>query len=205
MDADKTLRLADAGLQPRTAARRLLGRVRTLFAREDFMTVMVALEAAEPGEVLVIDTRGSRRAVVGELFTLEAHRRGLAGIVVEGPVRDAVTLRALDFPVYARTVTPLAGTLRELQPMQQPVNCGGVTVQPGDLLVGDDDGIVVLSRIEAARVLPEAERIKARERALMARMRAGESLLALLDFESRQAGLAGHPDAGLSAGRTGEV
>lgn len=197
MDADKTLRLVGPALRPCSAARRLLGRARTLFAREDFMTVMLALEAAQPGEVLVIDTRGSRRAVLGELFTLEARRRGLAGIVVDGPVRDAVTLRDLDFPVYAREVTPLAGTIRELQPMQQPVNCGGVTVLPGDYLVGDDDGIVVLSAAEAARVLPDAERIEARERAIMARMAAGESLLSLLNLEEHRANLAAGRDSAL--------
>jgi len=196
-DADKTLRVMDAGLRPLAPGLRMTGRAFTLVCREDFLTVLAALAAAAPGDVLVIDTRGSRRAVLGELFSLEARRRGLAGIVVDGPVRDTVTLRGLDLPVYARSATPLAGTTRELQPLQVPVQCGGVTVNPGDLIHGDDDGIVVVSAEEAARVLPAAEQIEARERAVIARLAAGESLLSMLNFEEHRANLEAGRDSAL--------
>lgn len=196
-DADKSLRVMDAGLQRLNPGPKLVGPARTVVAREDFMSVMVALEAAGPGDVLVIDTRGSRRAVLGELFSLEAARRGLAGIVVDGPVRDVVTLRQLALPVYARSQTPLAGTLRELQPTQVPVSCGGVRVSPGEILLGDDDGIVVASVAELERLLPSAEAIEARERAVIARLQAGENLFAMLNFAEHRANLAAGRDSAL--------
>jgi RraA family protein len=196
-DADKGMRVMDAGLRRLNPGGKLLGPARTVVAREDFMSVMVALDEAQPGEVLVVDTRGSRRAVLGELFSLEAVRRGLAGIVVDGPVRDVVTLRQLAMPVYARSQTPLAGTLRQLQPTQVPVNCGGVQVVPGDILLGDDDGIVVASPAELAILLPAAEAIEARERAVIARIQAGENLFGMLNFAEHRANLAAGRDSAL--------
>lgn len=188
-DADKTIRVMDSGLRPLRLGLKLMGRAFTLEAREDFLTVMVALEQAQPGDVLVIDTRGSRRAVLGELFSLEAQRRGLAGIVVDGPIRDSVTLRGLDLPVYARSHTPLAGTTQKLYAVQVPVACGGVTVNPGDVLFGDDDGIVVMSPTELDQLLPTAIQIEACERQAIARMQKGESLLTMLNFDEHRANL----------------
>ena len=196
-DADKHLRVMDAGLVRLNPGRKLLGRARTVVAREDFLSVMVGLAEAVAGEVLVVDTRGSRRAVLGELFGLEAQRRGLAGIVVDGPVRDVVTLRQLEIPVYARSHTPLAGTLTLLQPTQVPVSCGGVAVAPGEILVGDDDGVVVLSDAETERLLPAAEAIEARERAAIARLTAGTSLFDLLNFREHHANLLAGRDSAL--------
>ncbi len=182
-DADKSIRIMDAGLRPLKLGHKMIGRAFTAICREDFMTVTVALSQAQPCDVLIIDTRGSRRAVLGELFSLEAQRRGLAGIVVDGPVRDTVTLRQLSIPVYARSATPLAGTVNRLFPVQVPVNCGGVTVTPGDIVFGDDDGIAVISEAELQALLPTAQAIEARERAVIARLDAGESLLTMLNFE----------------------
>lgn len=196
-DADKAVRVMDAGLRPLQPGRKLIGPAFTLTCREDFMTVMAALQTAQPGDVLVIDTRGSRRAVLGELFSLEAQRRGLAGIVVDGPVRDTVTLRTLDIPVYARSATPCAGTIKELFPLQTPVHCGGVTVNPGDIVFGDEDGIVVASPDELARLLPAAEQIEARERAVIARLAQGESLLSMLNFDEHRANIEAGRDSAL--------
>ena len=195
-DADKSIRVMDAGLRPVRFGLKLIGRAFTLHAREDFFTVMVGLAEAQPGDVLVVDTRGSTRAVLGELFTLEAQRRGLAGIVVDGPIRDIVTIRGLTIPVYARSSTPLAGTTQQLFALQIPVQCGGVTVNPGDILFGDDDGIVVVSADELARLLPTAIEIESRERTAIARIQNGESLLDMLNFAEHHANLeAARPSA----------
>ncbi|MBI2801331.1 MAG: RraA family protein [Gammaproteobacteria bacterium] len=195
-DADKGIRVMDAGLKPLRLGLKLIGRAFTVRCREDFLTVMVGLARAAPGDVLVVDTCGSRRAILGELFTYEAKRRGLAGIVVDGPVRDTVTIRTIDLPVYARGATPLAGTTQHLFEVQVPVGCGGVTVNPGDILFGDDDGIIVASSIELETLLPLAEQIEARERVAIARMQQGESLLSMLNFDEHRANLqAGRPSA----------
>lgn len=196
-DADKTVRLMDRDLRPLVPGRKMIGRARTLFCREDFLTVMVALAESEPGDVLIINTLGSQRAVLGELFSMEAQRRGLAGIVVDGLVRDTVTLRTLDIPVYARGATPLAGTISRLFATQVPMACGGVHVTPGDIVFGDDDGIIVASEAELATLLPVAEQIQARERATIARMQAGESLLSLLNFEEHRANVAAGRESSL--------
>lgn len=196
-DADKTVRLMDRGLRPLVPGRKMIGRAFTLFCREDFLTVMVALAEAQPGDVLIINTLGSERAVLGELFSMEAHRRGLAGIVVDGLVRDTVTLRTLDIPVYARGSTPLAGTITRLFPTRIPLTCGGVQVRPGDIVFGDDDGIIVVSEEELSTLLPVAEQIEARERATIARLQAGESLLSLLNFEEHRANVAAGRESAL--------
>jgi 4-hydroxy-4-methyl-2-oxoglutarate aldolase len=188
-DADKSIRIMDSGIRPLQLGRKLIGRALTAVCREDFMTVTVALAQAVPGDVLVIATLGSRRAVLGELFSLEAQRRGLAGIIVDGPVRDTVTLRQLSIPVYARSATPLAGTVNRLFPTQVPVCCGGVTVNPGDILFGDEDGVAVVSEEELRTLMPTAEAIEARERAVIARLAAGESLLTLINFDEHHRNL----------------
>lgn len=188
-DANKQVRVMDSGIRPIRLGLKLIGRAYTVRAVEDFMTVVLALADAQPGEVLVVDTAGSQRAVVGELFSYEARRRGLAGIVVDGPIRDTVTIRAIDLPVYARTCTPMAGTTQKIFERQQPVNCGGVTVNPGDILLGDDDGIIVVSEDELATLLPIAEQIEARERVAIGRVQAGESLLTMLNYAEHRTNL----------------
>jgi 4-hydroxy-4-methyl-2-oxoglutarate aldolase len=185
-DANKQLRVMDSGLRPLRLGLKMIGRAYTLRAADDFMTILVALEEAQAGDVLVIDTAGSRRAVLGELFSLEARRRGFAGIVVDGPVRDTVTIRALELPVYARTSTPVAGTTQKILETQCPVTCGGITVYPGDILFGDDDGIVVGSEAELVALLPLAEQIDARERIAIARMQAGDSLLTMVNYREHR-------------------
>jgi 4-hydroxy-4-methyl-2-oxoglutarate aldolase len=195
-DTNKAIRSCDPGLRPLKLGLKLIGRARTVSCHEDFMAVIVALDEAVPGEVLVVDTRGSRKAVAGELFSIEAQRRGLAGLVVDGPVRDSVTLRTLEFPVYARSTNPVAGTVNQLGAQQVPVNIGGVVVHPGDILYGDDDGLLVSTDAELAELLPAAEAIAARESVAIARMRAGESLLEIINFREHRAALeAGQPSA----------
>ncbi|MSR13309.1 MAG: RraA family protein [Gammaproteobacteria bacterium] len=196
-DANKQLRIMDPGIRPVRLGIKLLGRAYTVRALDDFMTIIVALAEAQAGEVLVVDTGNSQRAVVGELFSYEAQRRGLAGIVVDGPIRDTVTLRKLDLPVYARSSTPVAGTTLKLFERQQPILCGGVMVHPGDILFGDDDGIVVASEAEIAAILPAAEQIDQRERIAIARMQAGDSLHSMLNYAEHRAALEGGRDSAL--------
>ncbi|MFN8484049.1 MAG: RraA family protein [Anaerolineae bacterium] len=182
-DASKSLRVMDAGIRPLQRGRRLIGVAHTATCHEDFLTVIQALRDAAPGEALVVDTRGSLRAVAGELFSTEAQRKGLAGLIIDGPVRDTPRVRELELPVYARAITPMAGTTARLFATQTPVRCGGVTVSPGDIVFGDDDGVVVATVEELAPLIPLAEAIQAREAAILARMAAGESLLDMLNFD----------------------
>ena len=187
-DADKTIRVMDAGLRAINTGVKLLGIARTVCCHEDFLAIIRALDTSQPGDVLVVDTQGSRRAVVGELFSIEAARRGLAGIIVDGTVRDVHMLRTLALPVYARGLCPLSGTVRDLGSLQLPVTCGGVVVNPGDIVMGDDDGIIVATADALATLVPQARDIEARETEVRARMAAGRGLVSMLN-------LAGHVSA----------
>ena len=97
-DANKTIRTLDPGIRPIRSDLKLIGRARTVVCQDDFLTVLLALEEAKPGEVLVVDGRGGRCALAGELFASEAARKGLGGLVVDGAVRDIVTLHKLPVP-----------------------------------------------------------------------------------------------------------
>ncbi len=188
-DACKGLRTMDAGMRPLQRGRKLIGIAHTATCKDDFLTVIKALRDATPGEALVVDTQGSLRAVAGELFSTEAQRKGLAGLVIDGPVRDTAHVRELDLPVYARAVTPMAGTTARLFETQIPVRCGGVTVSPGDIVFGDDDGVIVAELAELAELIPLAEAIQAREATILARMEDGESLLDMLNFDEHSQAL----------------
>ncbi len=131
--------------------------------------------------MLVIDGGGGTRALAGELFATEAARRRLAGIVIDGACRDTLKLATLRLPVYARRVCPAAGTAQRLGAIQQAVSCGGVTVAPGDLVIGDRDGVVVVSEVELLALLDRAEEVQRTEEAVLRRLEQGECLLDLLN------------------------
>jgi len=145
--------------------------------------VIKGLKDAQEGEVLVIDSRGSRKALTGELFPTEAQRKGLAGIVIDGPCRDTETVRSLDIPYYARSIHCIPGTTSRLFETQIPVSCGGVVVNPGDIVFGDDDGLVVATAEEFAAVIPIAEDVQAKEQRLLEEMSKGVSLHDMLNFD----------------------
>lgn len=189
-DARKSIRVIDAAIRPVNPGHKLVGVARTVRCHEDFLTVIKALDEAQAGEVLIIDTQGSRRAVVGELFSLEAMRRGLAGIVVDGPVRDVRTLRQLELPVYARSFCPCSGTTRDLLETQEPVSCGGVVVNAGDIVVGDEDGIIVAGEAEIRALLESARETERKEAIVRERMAAGQGLISMLNFAEHAAALA---------------
>ena len=120
--------------------------------------------------------------------------KGLAGIVVDGAVRDVATIRALGLPVYARSISPAAGTVSALAAFNQPIQCGGVEIVQGDIVIGDDDGIVVLTEDELRELLPIAEEIQAKESHALARMAEGQSLFDLINLDEHVAALeAGRP------------
>src|SRR3954451_16226578 len=160
-DADKTLPVVDPAVRAMIPGIRMAGPAFPVLAEEDHLPVLSAVAEAAPGDVLVIATNGGSRAVFGELFATEAHRRGLAAIVADGLCRDLRGLRQIGLPVFARGTTPRAGTAVSRAPSGATIAFGGVEVAPGDIVFGDDDGLLVASAERIAAALDTAEAIAA--------------------------------------------
>jgi regulator of RNase E activity RraA len=188
-DADKTLSVADAAVRAMVPDVRMAGPAYTVVAEDDHLPVMTALAEAAPGDVLVVATYGGTRAVFGELFATEAGRRGLAGIVCDGFCRDLRGLRGIGLPVFARGTSPRSGTTVSRAEPGQEVTFGGIAVRPGEIVFGDDDGLLIATpeRIEAA--LATAEAIGRAERAILAAQARGDALHALTNHEEHVAAL----------------
>ena len=175
-DADKTLPVVDAAVRAVVPDVRMAGPASTVVAEDDHLPVMSALAEAAPGEVLVIATNGGSRAVFGELFATEARRRGLAGIVADGFCRDLRGLLRIGLPVFARGTTPRSGTAASRAALGTTIACGGVEVSPGDIVFGDDDGLLIAPAERIAAALETAELIARSESAILAAQARGEAL-----------------------------
>ena len=188
-DADKTLPVVDPAVRAMIPDVRMAGPAFTVVAEGDHLPVMSALAEAAPGDVLVVATRGTSRAVFGELFASEARRRGLAGVAADGFCRDLRGLREIGLPVFARGTTPRSGTTVSRAALGTRIAFGGVEVAPGDIVFGDDDGLLVAAadRIEAA--LERAELIGRSERAILAAQAGGEALHDLTNHREHVAAL----------------
>jgi 4-hydroxy-4-methyl-2-oxoglutarate aldolase len=188
-DADKTLPVVDPAVRAMIADVRMAGPAFTVVAEDDHLPVMSALSEAAPGDVLVIATNGGSRAVFGELVATEASRRGLAGIVADGLCRDLRGLRAIGLPVFARGTTPRSGTAVSRAPLGATIVCGGVEVSPGDIVFGDDDGVLIATAERIAAALETAELIGRSERAILAAQAHGEALHEVTNLDEHIAAL----------------
>jgi 4-hydroxy-4-methyl-2-oxoglutarate aldolase len=188
-DADKTLPVVDPAVRAMIPDVRMAGPALTVVAQDDHLPVMGALEEAAPGDVLVIAANGGARAVFGELFATEARRRGLAGIVADGFCRDLRGLRRIGLPVFARGTTPRSGTTLSRAAPGATVVCGGVAVAPGDIVFGDDDGLLIAAPERIAAALETAELIARSERAILAAQAGGEALHDLTNHREHVAAL----------------
>jgi 4-hydroxy-4-methyl-2-oxoglutarate aldolase len=188
-DADKTLPVVDPAIGAMIPDVRMAGPAFTVVAEDDHLPVMTALAEAAPGDVLVIAANGRSRAVFGELFATEAHRRGLAGIVADGFCRDLRGLRRIGLPVFARGTTPRSGTAVSRAARGATVVCGGVEVSPGDIVFGDDDGVLIAPAQRIAAALETAEAIGRSERAILAAQARGEALHGLTNHDEHVAAL----------------
>lgn len=128
------------------------------------ITVHKALLEAPPGAVLVVDGEGDERgALFGELMAQQARQNGVAGIVVDGVIRDPQALLDDRFPTFARGLTPRVGTNRRVGATQIPIQCGGVIVRPGDYILADDSGVLVVPSERLAAIVEATEAIARKE------------------------------------------
>ncbi len=188
-DADKSLPVLDPDIRAMVPDVRMAGPALTVLAPDDHLPVFTALAAAQPGDVLVIATDGAHLAVLGELFATEAKRRGLAGVAIDGRCRDLAGLRRVGLPVFARGTIPASGSTVARTAIGGRVRCGGVEVANGDVVFGDDDGVVIAPAERIAAALDTAEHIGRSERAMLAAMGRGHPLHDLTNYAEHVARL----------------
>lgn len=170
-------------IRPVWTGARLHGRalpVRT--APRDNLPLHIAVERAAPGDVLVVDAGGHASGYWGEILTVAAQARGIAGLVIDGGVRDTDRLAALGFPVFASAVAIGRTAKRHAGLVGEPIELDGRPVLPGDLVVADADGIVVIPAADEEAVLAAARARLAKETEVLERLAAGESTMDLYDL-----------------------
>lgn len=156
-------------------------------AHEDNLALHYACGEAPAGSVLVAaGNEAAKAATFGDVLATEALARGIAGLVTDGLVRDSAELRALGFPVFCRGVSPAGPGHDDPGERRVGVVLGGVAVAPGDWIVADEDGVVVVPAGELEAALAGAEARTVREAVLMERLRAGELTLDLLDLRGSE-------------------
>jgi 4-hydroxy-4-methyl-2-oxoglutarate aldolase len=171
-----------------TYTRRIVGPAYTVVAAGVFISVLHAIGEAALGEVMVVLGGGAPLAALGELLATEAWRRGLGGIVVDGYVRDRAGLPP-DLPLWARGTVPMAGRSDVAPRVGGPVNCGGVRVNPGDIVCADDDGIVIAPLEQLQACVERAEQIERTEAKVLGEVRVGGDLIAMTNLTEHVAAL----------------
>jgi 4-hydroxy-4-methyl-2-oxoglutarate aldolase len=176
----------DSAIHCMTPGLKLAGPAFTILAEAgSIITVHKALLEAPAGSVLVIGGETSRdpnSALLGKLMVTQALARGILGAVVDGAVRDVADLRSLRFPVFARCTTPRVGMNRRVGTIQTAIPCGGLLINPGDFILGDDDGVVVIPSSEIEEVVSLAEERLCKEDDYLASMKNGSHITDLIGF-----------------------
>jgi RraA family protein len=149
------------------------------------ITVHKALMEAKAGEVIVVDGEADERgALFGELMALQAKANGLAGIVIDAPVRDRHALLDIGLPIFATGINPRVGSNRRVGKTQVPVQLGGVVVSPGDYILADDAGVVVVPADQIQATVEATEAVAAKEAGIRTAIANGEQLGDLLGFRT---------------------
>ena len=189
-DAMGRFNFMDPAIQSRSALS-LFGLAVTVNARPaDNLMVHKALAVATPGDIVVVSTGGNTTsAVFGELMCHTASAAKLGGIVVDGAIRDVEGITRLGFPAFSRTVSPGSCDKDGPGEINVPISCGGTVVSPGDIVVGDDDGVAVVPARDAARVLDLVAALMDREARRIAEIKGGLLFNPDIDETLRQHGI----------------
>ena len=164
-DAMDRLGIADSAIQAIWPGARLAGPAFTVWARAgDNQGIHRSLQVAQPGDVIVVAGQGdTTRALLGELIGERAISAGIVGFALDGAARDQEVLEQIGLPVFARAITPAGPYKHGPSRIAVPVAFGGVPVMPGDIVIGDSDGIVVIPQAQAEEVAVAAEAVYADE------------------------------------------
>lgn len=186
-------------IKPLDPMRRLAGPALTVDAKPgDNLIIHHALTLAQPGDVLVVDAKGYAEAGPwGDILTLAAQQAGVLGLIIDGAVRDSDAIIAMGFPVFSRGLSIQAAQKNQPGGVNVPIVCGGIGIRPGDWIMGDRDGVVVIPKETILTVIAAAQARVTAEVALRKGIRAGKSTVELLGLEDslRRAGLEHQPKA----------
>jgi 3-hexulose-6-phosphate synthase/6-phospho-3-hexuloisomerase len=156
---------------------KMVGRALTVWTYPgDWCKPVEAIDEAGEGQVIVIDAGGLPPAVWGEKATMSCLQRKLAGVVINGAIRDVANIREMRFPAFAKLVTPVAGDPKGQGMIDVPIRIGGQEIRSGDWIVGDDDGVVVIPQERAVEAANRAQAVLERENREMAEIGAGSTL-----------------------------
>ena len=158
-DSMGNLNTMDSGINMMFKDKKVCGPAITVTTRTgDFLSVLKALEISTKGDVLVIDSNSSPdTANWGEITTMEAKIRKLAGVVIDGFIRDYKEISEMNFSVFARGTSPRVANRNNLGEVNVSINCGGAVVNAGDLVVGDSDGVIVIPKNKVKEVLKQTK------------------------------------------------
>ena len=174
-----------AAIKPLYSGMKVLGTALTVRCQPgDNLMLHKALDILSQGEVLVVDIGGWEGGPWGELMSISAQARGAGGLVIDGYVRDGEAIRTLGFNVFSRGLSVNGTSKENLGLLNHPVSCGGVIVEPGDLVIGDDDGVCVVPKAAAEAVLTRARTRQEEESVSRKRFARGETLWEVADFQS---------------------
>ncbi len=151
----------------------------------DSAMVYKALDMAQPGDIIVVDNQGERRhSCWGEVTTLNSLQKKLSGAVIDGPVTDSVQIKNLKFPVFSRASSNLTTKLIGFRgDINIPIQCGNVTVNPGDIVCANEDGVVVVPLNQADSLIELAEKAEENEAVRQKRIAAGDSFMDIMGIQ----------------------
>ncbi|HEY4132200.1 MAG TPA: hypothetical protein VGM50_16445 [Gemmatimonadaceae bacterium] len=189
-DAMGRFNFMDPGMQSRTHLPMCGVAVTVLCRPADNLMMHKALQVAEPGQVVVVNTCGNvTSAVFGELMCHTAAAKKLGGVVVDGAIRDIDGIQRLGMPAFSRSVSPGGCDKDGPGEINVPISCGGTVVMPGDIIVGDDEGIAVIPRDRSDEVFRLVNELMARETARIAEIKGGGLYKAEIDDSLRKKGI----------------
>mgnify|MGYP002655698728 CR=1 FL=1 len=184
------LHAINSSLRPYHKEGKLLGTAITVKTRPgDNLMVHKAIEVAEPGDVIVVDAGGdTTNAIIGEIMLEISKKRGITGFIIDGAIRDTGAFMKGDFPVYAKGVTHRGPYKDGPGEINVPVSIGGMVVHPGDLLVGDEDGVAVIPVDKAEEILALVKKQEIREKEIFEEIEEGTIDRTWIDNTLKQKG-----------------
>ncbi|GAB7389088.1 4-carboxy-4-hydroxy-2-oxoadipate aldolase/oxaloacetate decarboxylase [Bacillaceae bacterium] len=177
-------RAMDMGIKPLAKHQRICGPAFTVFCPpRDNLMLHLAVAKAQPGDVLVASMSDHYEGGAwGEILTVAAQKRNIAGLVIDGSVRDTEQIIELNFPVFSRGISIKKTDKKNVGKIGEPVVVGGVTVYPGDIILGDADGVVVIPQDRLEEVVTKAEEKVKAEKEIIQQLRAGKLTVDLFDL-----------------------